>query len=62
MISEGSSVGSLVGIEAYGGVGATYALKDDANGRFAIDAEYVSAETLVSDGDEIAFLPPMGGG
>ena len=30
--------------------------------RFAIDAEYVSAETLVSDGDEIAFLPPMGGG
>ena len=30
--------------------------------RFAIDAEYVSADTLVSDGDEIAFLPPMGGG
>ena len=30
--------------------------------RFAIDAEYVSSETLVSDGDEIAFLPPMGGG
>ena len=30
--------------------------------RFAIDAEYVSSEVLVSDGDEIAFLPPMGGG
>ena len=30
--------------------------------RFAIDAEYVSADTLLSDGDEIAFLPPMGGG
>ena len=35
---------------------------DSTSIRFAIDAEYVSADTLVSDGDEVAFLPPMGGG
>jgi len=30
--------------------------------RFAIDATYVDADTMVVDGAEIAFLPPMGGG
>jgi len=41
VISEGSAVGSEVGITAYGGDGASYRLKDDANGRFAIDASGV---------------------
>jgi len=41
LISEGSAVGSEVGITAYGGEGASYRLKDDANGRFAIDASGV---------------------
>lgn len=30
--------------------------------RFAVNAEYVDGETHLSDGDEVAFLPPMGGG
>ena len=30
--------------------------------RFAINAEYVEADAFVEDGDEVAFLPPMGGG
>jgi hypothetical protein len=38
LISEGSAVGSLVGIEAYAGDGATYTLSDDAGGRFTINS------------------------
>ena len=30
--------------------------------RFAQNQEYVSATTLIMDGDEIAFIPPLGGG
>ena len=30
--------------------------------RFAVNCEYVPPETLVSDGDEIAFIPPVSGG
>lgn len=30
--------------------------------RFAINAEYVDATAMVADGDEVVFLPPMGGG
>ncbi len=28
----------------------------------AINAEYVSPETVVHEGDEVAFLPPVSGG
>lgn len=30
--------------------------------RFAINAEYVDGDALIDGGDELAFLPPMGGG
>ena len=30
--------------------------------RFAQNQEYVEADTHLSDGDEIAFIPPFGGG
>lgn len=30
--------------------------------RFAVNCEYVSAETVVNNGDEVAFIPPVSGG
>jgi len=30
--------------------------------RFAINAEYVDGTAIIEVGDEVAFLPPMGGG
>lgn len=30
--------------------------------RFAINGAYASPETVLRDGDEVAFLPPMSGG
>lgn len=30
--------------------------------RFAVDCEYVSPDTLVTDCHEIAFIPPVSGG
>ena len=30
--------------------------------RFAVNCEYVSPETLVKSGDELAFIPPVSGG
>lgn len=29
---------------------------------FAVNQAYVSADTLLRDGDEVAFIPPLGGG
>ncbi len=30
--------------------------------RFAVNQSYVSADHLLESGDEVAFLPPLGGG
>ncbi|WP_394796457.1 MoaD/ThiS family protein [Armatimonas sp.] len=30
--------------------------------RVAVGADFATAETLLKDGDELAFLPPMSGG
>ena len=30
--------------------------------RFSINQEFVSSSQMIEDGDEIAFLPPVGGG
>ena len=30
--------------------------------RVAVNAEFAASETLLHDGDEVAFLPPMSGG
>ena len=29
---------------------------------FAVNQEYVGAEHCLTDGDEVAFIPPLGGG
>ena len=29
---------------------------------YALNAAYVSADTVAQDGDEVCFLPPLGGG
>ena len=33
-----------------------------AHARVAVNADFADADTFLSDGDEVAFLPPMSGG
>jgi len=33
-----------------------------AHGRVAVNAEFANAETVLKEGDQVAFLPPMSGG
>lgn len=30
--------------------------------RFAVNAEYISIETILKEGDELVFIPPLSGG
>ena len=41
--------------------------RDEANRflkhtRFAVNAEYMPTETILKDGDELVFIPPVSGG
>ena len=36
--------------------------RDPIGLRFAVNQCYVSADTWLEDGDEVAFIPPLGGG
>jgi molybdopterin synthase sulfur carrier subunit len=38
------------------------AFSDDAVIRVAVNQEYVSLDCLISNGDEVAFFPPVTGG
>ncbi len=55
-VADGTTVGELY----------TSLFPPDARGRlpvaFARNRDYVRANEVVADGDEIAFLPPLGGG
>ena len=42
--------------------GFAAAFADDALVRLAINQEYASLDKAVSDGDEVAFFPPVTGG
>ena len=60
------TIPSRSGLTVAGGFGET--LGDRANGAFrksaifAVNEAYVSAETVVNDGDRVAFIPPVSGG
>ena len=42
--------------------GYRIAFADDAVVRVAVNQEYVSLDCLISNGDEVAFFPPVTGG
>jgi molybdopterin synthase sulfur carrier subunit len=44
------------------GTGYRIAFADDAVVRVAVNQEYVDMDYLISNGDEVAFFPPVTGG
>lgn len=49
--------------ELYRDLADRYPLKMDASlVRFAVNGEFVHANTLLSDGSEVALIPPVAGG
>lgn len=52
--------GMLTVRDVWGAVGEGKSLPDSV--LFAVNMSYVSADSLVNDGDEVAFFPPVTGG
>ena len=56
------TVAELVGWLRSRGTGYAEALADTARVRCAVNQDFATPEATVSDGDEIAFFPPITGG
>jgi molybdopterin converting factor subunit 1 len=58
-LPAGSTIGALAGILGE----RDHRLSDLIGyGRASVNAEWATADTTLSDGDEVAFMPPMSGG
>jgi len=60
-LAEGADLGALLAVLEQRLGPAVEALKAE-NVRVAVNQDLVSGRTLLSDGDEVAFLPPVTGG
>jgi molybdopterin converting factor subunit 1 len=58
-LEEGETVGDLASLIAQRYEGLSDLL---TAGRVAVNAEFADASTILQEGDEVAFLPPMSGG
>ncbi|MFH1006386.1 MAG: molybdopterin converting factor subunit 1 [Candidatus Latescibacterota bacterium] len=58
-IPEGATVAVLMGTlgERFPKLGAIRTML-----KFAVNGEYAGSETVLSDGDEVALIPPVSGG
>lgn len=57
-IDEGTTVSDLFGQMLHDKAGA--ALREST--MFAVNEAYVSSDTVLNDGDRVAFIPPVSGG
>ncbi len=60
-VSQVLPSGSTVG-DAADGLYDTYPALRDMRLRFAVNAAYAGADTVLHHGDELACIPPVGGG